>query len=302
MRDPVINNTKGIAWALVSMFFAGSMTVGVRGAGGVIPSTEIVLYRFGAVTLILIALAMFVPFFRSRVSFKQPWMHIIRGALIAVATHAGFYAITVIPVNTAAVLFFTAPIFASILGVIFHGEAIGPRRIIAIAVGFVGAIIVCEPTALIGSENALGYAAALAASLFFALALTMSRGLAEADGVFSTVLSAGIIASLMSLPVLIGGLTPVEDWTGLLLILTFVAVAGLARNVADVEQYHFGEAAIVAPFSYLRLIIVATGAYWFFGELPTIPTLVGGAIIIASTLYIAIRERQLNRAKPTSLP
>ncbi|MEO0342052.1 MAG: DMT family transporter [Pseudomonadota bacterium] len=302
MRDPVINNTKGIAWALVSMFFAGSMTVAVRAAGGVIPSTEIVLYRFGVVTLILIALAVLVPYFRDRVSFKKPWMHVIRGGLIAVATHCGFYAITVIPVNTAAVLFFTAPIFASILGVVFHKEAIGPRRIIAIAIGFIGAVIVCEPFSVLGSGNALGYSAALAASLFFALALTMSRGLAEADGVFSTVLSASVIATLISLPVFVGGLSMVADWTTLLIALSFVAIAGLARNVADVEQYHFGEAAIIAPFSYLRLIIVATGAYWLFGELPTIPTLIGGSIIIASTLYIAIRERQLNRAKPTSLP
>lgn len=302
MTNPVINNSKGIFWALVSMISAGSMTVAVRGAGNFIPSTEIVLYRFAFATAFLLALGICIPYFRARMKFTQLRSHLIRGLLIGAATHSGFYAITTIPVNTAAVLFFTAPIFASIFGVVFHGETIGPRRIAAIATGFIGALIVCEPWNATQDGLLTGYIAALIASVLFALALTMSRGLAEADGVFPTVVSAGVVSTLMSIPFAFGGLTTVPNVWLVVGLVFFLAIAGLIRNFADVEQYHYGEAAIVAPFSYLRLIVVATGAFWFFDELPTTGTLIGGTIIIASTLYIAFRDRMTGGSKPPSAP
>lgn len=302
MSATMINNSKGILWALVSMFFAGSMTVAVRAAGDHLPSTEIVLYRFTFVTIVLLFLGVTIPYFRSRLRFTQIGQHLVRGVLIAVATHTGFYAITVIPVNTAAVLFFTAPIFASVLGVIFHGETIGPRRMAAIGFGFLGALIVCEPWTAAQPGAITGYAAAFTASLCFALALTMSRGLAEADGVFATVDSAGVISTVLSLPFAFDGLVVPANWITTAIIVLFLSVAGLIRNVADVEQYHYGEAAIVGPFSYLRLIVVATGAYLYFNELPSVATLAGGAIIIASTLYIAIRERRLKKSTRPSVP
>ncbi|MEM9715571.1 MAG: DMT family transporter [Pseudomonadota bacterium] len=303
MADPVINNSKGIFWALVSMFCAGSMTVAVRLAGDMVPSTEIVLHRFGFVTVILLGLGLCVPYFRARMRFSKWQSHLIRGSLIAVATHTGFYAITVIPLNTVAVLFFTAPIFATILGVIVHKESIGPRRIAAIAIGFLGAIIVCEPWTAIDPTLWMGYGTALLASLLFALALTMSRGLAEADGVFATVVSASVVATLFSIPFVLDGFTAPQNLNYLLILVVFLATTGLGRNIADVEQYHYGEASVVGPFSYLRLIVVAIGAYWFFDELPTATTLIGGAIIVGSTLYIAIRDRQTsNRSKRPSAP
>ncbi|MEM0976866.1 MAG: DMT family transporter [Pseudomonadota bacterium] len=304
MSKTTINNTKGIAWALVSVLSAGSMTVGVRAASEALSSTTIVLYRFGIATAILMTMIALLPKYRAKLSFKRKGAHILRGVLIAFATHFGFYAITAIPVNTAAVLFFTAPIFAVVLSVVVQGETIGPRRIVAIAMGFVGAVIVCQPgVGAAATETSLwGYAAALCASVLFALALIMSRGLAEVDGVFSTVVSAGVITTLISIPIS----WPTLQWSTsawIIGVVIFLSIAGLIRNVADIEQYHWGEAAIVGPFSYLRLIVVALGAYWLFRELPDMPTLIGGAIIIASTFYIALRERMMGgSARPPSGP
>lgn len=285
----MIDNRRGIFWALISAVSAGSMTVIIRGAGDFASSTQIVFFRFFLSLICLMLAIIFVKKLREKISFQNPLSHLTRGVLLGVATHLGFYAITSIPINRAAVLFFTAPIFATLLSVFFQNEQIGIRRMLAIAAGFLGAIIVCQPQRI-----GLGYGeiSALAASLLFAFGLVMSRNLATKDGVFSVITSSAIVSTLISVPFVASK----EAWSIEALgwiLLTSLAFLGILRNIADVEQYHWGDAAIIAPFAYLRLLVVALGAYLFFNEIPDLATLIGGAIIIASALYIAFRERRL---------
>jgi drug/metabolite transporter (DMT)-like permease len=71
------------------------------------------------------------------------------------------------------------------------------------------------------------------------------------------------------------------------------------RGIADLESYRRGEASVMGVISYLRLVALGGVGWWLFGEIPDRWTLVGGAVIVASTLYIAHRERQVRRAART---
>jgi drug/metabolite transporter (DMT)-like permease len=69
----------------------------------------------------------------------------------------------------------------------------------------------------------------------------------------------------------------------------------MIRNIADIQAYRVADASFLAPLSYLRLIIIAIAAYFWFNEVPDAYTWVGGAVIICAALYIAQREAVQNR-------
>lgn len=280
------DNLRGIIWMMISVIGASIMTVVVRLASTDVSSIEVVFYRSTiAVALVSVALILFSPM-RKKLSFTRPYAHLTRGLLVAVATHFGFYTIAHIPLATATVLFFTAPIFATVLSIFVHGESIGPRRMAAIFAGFIGAVVVLRPGF---GELSFGMLTAIGSSLTFATALAMTRGIAQADGPLSTYLSSVVITAIATLPLIMGDLTiPTEPMTWLFLCV--VALTSMVRGVADIYAYRYGEAGILAPVAYTRLVFIGIAAFVMFGEVPDVPTVIGAAIIIGSTLYIARRE------------
>ncbi|MEM8787482.1 MAG: DMT family transporter [Pseudomonadota bacterium] len=292
-----IDNTQGIAWILASVVGASVMSVSVREVGGSIDSRMIVVLRAGIIALGLIPLLILIPRLRP-MRFSRPGLHILRGALIGLSTHLGFYTLIHIPLATAAVLFFMAPIFATILSAVFRGERVGPRRSAAIAAGFLGAVIILRP-GLQPLEPAM--LAALASSALFAIALVLSRGLAEADGAAAAYVSSVVITLVVSLPLAAPVLAlPQTGWVWFAVGLT--VAGGVVRGVADIHAYRHGEASVLAPITYLRLVLIGIAGYVFYAETPDTVTLIGAAIIIAATLYIARREARLNRIKAPSAP
>jgi drug/metabolite transporter (DMT)-like permease len=268
---------------------SSAMTIAARIASQELDSRMVVLGR-GALTLIaMFALLALSDKLRRKLQFTNPRSHLIRGFLVAISTQMGFYTIATVPLATTTVLFFTAPIFATILAILIHGEKIGPRRIGAIAAGFVGVLIILRP----GFDALeLGLITAMGSSLTFAMALTMSRNLSNADGPLSTYFSSVVIMVIVSIPIA----APVMILPDL--NLTWIAMIVLIftstiRGIGDIEAYRHADAALLTPITYLRLVFIGLAAYLFFNETPDTPTLIGAAIIIASTLYIAQRERAL---------
>ncbi|MCF6273427.1 MAG: DMT family transporter [Rhodobacteraceae bacterium] len=283
------DNLRALWWILLSVAGSSAMAIAVRDLSTQLDSRMIVFLR-SAITsgLILLALVFFSRL-RSQLRFTRPLSHILRGTLIAASTHMGFYAISELPMATVTVLFFLAPIWATMLAVLFQKERVGFRRVAAIAIGFGGALIVLRPG--MGSfEPAM--LAALASSMLFALALTMSRGLAQQDGAISAYFSSVIITAFVSLPFAWPVLAMPDDLRGNFALLVLV-IAGAIRGYADIEAYRHGEAGMLAPITYLRLVLIAAAAYFLYDEIPDGATIAGAVVVISSTLYIAIREARL---------
>lgn len=286
------NNVKAIIWMLISVVGASAMTIAVRQASLSMDSRMIVLFRavFSSL-LILIALGMFSKL-RHQLRFSRAGLHLFRGTLIAFSTHLGFYTIAHIPVATATVLFFMGPIFATVFSSVLHSEKVGPRRWSAVMAGFIGAVIVLRPGF---AEFHPAMLTALGSSLLFALALTLSRQLATDDGPLATYFSSAVITAIITVPLAV----PVFDipiWGILWLALAVVVITSAVRGYADIEAYRYGESAILAPVAYLRLVLISIAGYLLFDEVPDTPTVIGASIIIAATLYIALREANLRRA------
>lgn len=271
---------------MLSVITASVMTLSARGVYIELDSRMLVILRaIGGIALVGVALGI-SPRAVGPIRFSKPWLHVLRGALVGCSTHLGFYAISEIPLATATVLFFSAPIFTTLFAPLVLGERVGPRRWAAVLVGFVGVLIVVRPGSL---EIGLPEIAALGSSSLFAAVLLMSRKVANKDGPWATYLSSVAVTVLLSLPVTVPiWHVPVTGYGWFLLAV--VTLSSMIRNIADIQAYRVADASFLAPLSYLRLIIIAVAAYFWFGEIPDAYTWVGGAVIISAALYIARRE------------
>lgn len=285
------DNRTAISWILMSVVTSSAMTLAVRGMSLEHSAVEIVFLRASLTGVICILIWSLSRRFREMLQFSNLRLHALRGALIGVSTILGFYTIGALPLATVTVLFFVAPIFATVLSIFVQGERVGPRRWAAIGFGFLGAVIILRPGF---AEFHPAMLAALASSFLFALALTLSRGLAQADGPIAAFTSSTFMTILVAAPIAGPGFSLPGSWW-IWLMLAIVIVTGAMRSVGDIQAYRLGEASVVAPFIYLRLLVIGVAAYFLFDETPDFATLLGAVVIIASTLYIALRESRLRK-------
>ena len=280
-------NWRGILWAMLSVIGASAMAISVRGASLGLDTRLLVGYRLFFTLILIGILILIVPRLRSKVHFKQPRAHLIRGILMAFSVHLGFYTLSIVPLAAAAILFATAPIFATIISVAMGRETIGIRRTLAILVGFIGTIIVMRPSSEIIDTNMIY---GIGSSIFFSFSLVMSRNLARTDGPLSTLISTSAIGLMVTIP-LAAPVFEITTDTNIILWTLVLIIFGILRQYSDIQAYTYAQAAVIAPISYFRVVLIGLMAYLFFNEIPVVTTYIGATIIIAATIYITNRER-----------
>ena len=280
-------NWRGILWAMLSVIGASAMAISVRGASLGLDTRLLVGYRLFFTLILIGILILIVPRLRSKVHFKQPRAHLIRGILMAFSVHLGFYTLSIVPLAAAAILFATAPIFATIISVAMGRETIGIRRTLAILVGFIGTIIVMRPSSEIIDTNMIY---GIGSSIFFSFSLVMSRNLARTDGPLSTLISTSAIGLIVTIP-LAAPVFEITTDTNIILWTLVLIIFGILRQYSDIQAYTYAQAAVIAPISYFRVVLIGLMAYLFFNEIPIVTTYIGATIIIAATIYITNRER-----------
>ena len=280
-------NWRGILWAMLSVIGASAMAISVRGASLGLDTRLLVGYRLFFTLILIGILILIVPRLRLKVHFKQPRAHLIRGILMAFSVHLGFYTLSIVPLAAAAILFATAPIFATIISVAMGRETIGIRRTLAILVGFIGTIIVMRPSSEIIDTNMIY---GIGSSIFFSFSLVMSRNLARTDGPLSTLISTSAIGLIVTIP-LAAPVFEITTDTNIILWTLVLIIFGILRQYSDIQAYTYAQAAVIAPISYFRVVLIGLMAYLFFNEIPVVTTYIGATIIIAATIYITNRER-----------
>lgn len=282
------DNLKGALWILVAATCAAGMSVSIRGMEGRIPVFQIVFVR--CVVGLILTLIFSARYKSIRIRTPQwKWM-LFRSVLTTFALICGFYSITVLPLATATVLFFTAPLFVTVLAVPFFGETVGWRRGLATLAGFIGTVIVLRPGVEGFDPNML---VAIGSSVLFAIVLLLGKRLSRTDAISTMMVYAMVVSGLASMPVALYQ-WQVPNWQEWILLMS-VAGFGTLRGFSDTKGYATGEASVMAPFQYFRIVVVAVAAYFLFNEIPDLPTVIGAAVIIGSSLYIAQREATLHK-------
>ncbi|MDW4498964.1 DMT family transporter [Sulfitobacter sp. D35] len=216
---------------------------------------------------------------------NHPWWMAARAAATVVTGFSAFYAFSVLPLAQTYAILFAAPLLITILAIPMLGETVRLRRGIAVIFGLCGVMVVLRPGQ---SELQLGHLAALAAAISSSFASIIVRKIGREERtvvvmlypIMANFLIMGSLLPLVYVPM------PLADIGRLALIALFAWTAG--RFV--IAAYNSGEAVIVAPMQYSQILWAAIYGFIFFQETIDGFTAIGASIIIASGLYIVLRE------------
>lgn len=256
-----------------------------------VPTTEIVFVRYGMHLLLLLVL--FLPVTGPNMMVSNNWkLEILRGICLLFTTGLNFLAMRYLPLTVTSAIQFTSPLIICAMSGPLLGEQVGWRRWAAIGVGFIGILVIVRP----GSE-AFHPAALLSVGCAFFLALfsILTRKLAGVDTAQTQQFYAGAVPVILLAPVAL------TDWTWPSQPISWVAffimgAVGLGGHYLNSVAHRFAAPATLAPFSYLSLLYMAMASWLIFNQPPDQWFILGATIIIASGLYIWLRERALHKA------
>ncbi len=237
----------------------------------------------------LFAFLIVIPFLRplrlSSLRVHRPGRIFASSVVQILAIFTFFYAVAFVPLAELMAISFTEPLFLTIGAALFLGETVRARRWTAVAVGFLGVIIIVQPGTSAFQPAAL---VAIGAAMLYAGVGLLMKNLSERDSPVTILLYQNLFLMLLSLvPVLFVWRNPLlHEWPMLVLL----GVLGVGVWLLFIKAVQIADASTVAPFVFTRLPMAALFGYLVFAEVPTIWTWIGGVIICASTVYIAHRE------------
>lgn len=273
--------------------------------GATIPLGQLVLVRFSVQALLLIPLV---------VIFAMPWrlsarawrLAVIRTVLHILGIGCMFTSLQYLPLADAVAIAFVMPFFMLLLGHFVLGEEVGPHRIAACAIGFVGTLLVIQPNFL-----AVGWIALLpvAVAIIFALFMLTTRQIArEADPIALQAIS-GVIATAILTPLVVLGiwtdftpLTLIQPNASELKLLLAIGLLGTFAHLMMTWSLRFAPSATLAPMQYLEIPVATAVGFWLFSELPDRLAAYGIALTITAGIYVLIREQATARRLAQNAP
>lgn len=259
------------------------------------PVSQILWARF-TIHLALMLIA-FVPRRGWRVLVAhRPGLHAARSFLLFGSTSFYVSAIGQVPLATASAIGFTAPLIVTCLSVPLLGEPVGPRRWAAVAIGFLGALVVIRPHS--GLDNAAALLV-LGSTGCYALYQLVTRKVGTTDAAETGIIYAALAgAVVMSFVLPFTFKLPVRplDWA----LFLCPGLFGGFGHYLIVRAFQDAPAALLSPFGYLELIGTTILGYLIFGNFPDGWTWVGVAVILASGAYVAYRERRVRERRSGS--
>jgi drug/metabolite transporter (DMT)-like permease len=218
----------------------------------------------------------------------RPGLQIARSSLLFVSTLIYFAALAHIPLATAAAVGFIAPFIVTALSPLVLGESVGPRRWACVALGFVGALIVVRPgAAAFDAATTLVFASATCSALY----QLFTRKLAAHDPAETSITYIALAGFLL------GSLALPFAWRTPQTLLDAALFVGLGLfggfgHYFLVRAYELAPAPVISPFVYLQLVGAVLSGLVVFGNFPDAWTWAGSALIVATGLYLMVRERR----------
>ncbi|RYX98516.1 MAG: DMT family transporter [Bradyrhizobiaceae bacterium] len=271
-------------------FLASSDTMAKYLARSGMPPVEIAWIRFSVFVLIMLPMVL-IPSGGKALRSSRPLLQVFRGLGLLGSSIFFIIGLSFLPIAEATATGFISPLFVTGLSVIFLGEKVGLRRWSATIVGLIGVLIIVrpgtaafQPAAIFPIISALGWASAL----------VLTRKMSGADRPITTMAYSAIVGFLVLsvfVPFYWTSPTPTQ-----LAIGVAIGVSSTVGHWIVVLAFRYADASVLAPFSYVQLMWVTLLGFIVFSEIPDLWTFVGAAIIIASGVYTAHRER-VRRAK-----
>ena len=299
------SNVKGIIFLVLAALVISIQNIAIKWIGGDYSAIEIVAIRS------VVALPLTLLFYRYEgrqglPTTQQPKLEYLRGVFLFLSYTTFMMGLAALPLAEIEAIRFSGPLMITLLSVVILGEKVGPRRWLALIIGFVGVLLIVKP----GSATFnLGSIFILISVLFYALTTILTRKLQTTDSsatmaYYSSLVYLVAAIVLAPLPALVGQVSDAHPSIAFLIRawsmpipIDLIIMAGLGLVWAGwmyliSRAYSLAEASVAAPFEYISLPINIMWGFLIWGEIPTWLTLAGAALTLLSGMYVLYRERQ----------
>lgn len=286
----------GIYFKLSALVLFCTMDAMVKALGGTYGSFQMMLFRSG-IALLPVAVMIWHAGGIGAVRSTRPGLQALRVVIGICSMFGFFYVFPRMPLVDAYAISFASPLFMVALSVPILGEPVGWRRWTAVAVGFIGVLIMLDPW---GIQFHVISLIVLAATFCYALSTILVRLLSRYDKDVVTLFWFALCASLVSL---VGAIPewkwpPLMDWVWLV---TLGLLGGFAQ-ILITRAWRLAPAAVLAPFDYTSIVLAVAFGYLWFREQPSWTVWYGLPLVIGSGLYILYRERVRARERTKAPP
>jgi drug/metabolite transporter (DMT)-like permease len=281
---------RGALWMLLSALTFTAMTTLIKYLGQDYSPALQTFYRQAAGLLVMIPLIIRSP--SAALRTNRPGILLFRSTAGTLGMILAFYAYQELPLAEANALSFTRTLWIVPLAIFVLREQVGVWRLGATMVGFLGVLLMLRPA----MANATGWPAlaSLASAALFAMTITGMKVMTRDHGALVLTTWSAILGFVFAIPLAL------HEWRWPapidLLLLFAMGALGLATQFSYIKGMAIGDAAAMAPIDYMRLIFAVIAGLALFHEVPNAVTMAGAAVVIASTLFITLREERLKRA------
>lgn len=292
-RRPLV----GIALKIVSVVAFVAMSSLIKAAGEVFTG-QVVFFRSLFAIIPVVMVMAWRRELKTAFYTHRPVGHVLRGLVGVSSMGLGFFALTRLPLPEWVAINYAQPLIVVVFSALFLGETVRVYRWTAVAVGFVGVVIVSWPKltlltsgAEMGQGEAIGVAAVLASAAISAVAMLLVRRLVLTEQSATIVFWFSATCTVAGLATLPFGWSPLS-WSQVAILIG----AGLCGGVGQIlmtESYRHADMSTIAPFEYTSMILAIVIGYVVFAEVPTAYTLVGGTVVVCAGLFIIWREQRL---------
>lgn len=302
MENTSSQQIRGVSTMAIAMFFLPMMDAIAKWLSTVdsLPPATVTLSRFVVQTILTLLIILAITGAASLRPVKL-WGNLFRGFLMGIGSLCFFAAVKYMPLADAMAIFFVEPLMLTLLSMLVLKEQVGWRRRIAVAVGFVGTLIVIQPSwELFGWVSLLP----LGTATLFAIYLILNRRYGDADTPLVMQFYAGVGGTITVLiALLLGQIFGVRDMTlgvpsghlSWFLLFTIGAIA-TGGHLLVVKASRLAPASLLAPFQYLEIVMAVLIGLLVFQEFPTPSKWLGIVIIVASGAYLIWREGKKHKA------
>jgi len=309
------NNPKGIIFILIGMLIFSIQDSIMKYIYNSTSLYEVYIIRTLVSFLIII---IFLKFLKKPIVFKThyPFLTFCRIILFFFGFSSFYISLTIMPLAMATALFFVSPFLITIFAKIFLKDQVGPRRWLAVIVGFFGVYIILNPN--FDNFNYLNLTPILCA-FCYALSMIIIKKTSDKDDVYQQMfqfyIGALIISGIFYLFIGDGQYNTIDnpaaqfifrEWfSNLEFSLIYMIVLGFTAAAAFLfvfSAYRIASPAAVSPFEYSILIWSSLSGWLFFDEVPGLRTILGMFLIVAGGIYIFIREKVQDQSIVTEKP
>jgi drug/metabolite transporter (DMT)-like permease len=287
LRWPAAGQARGVAAMLAAMAMFSCMDALLKALAGSYPPLQVTALRGLTALPLVLGYILWRRELGAVFGRTLRWrLHLLRG-VFSVAMMASFtYGLKTLGLAEAYTLAFVAPLILVALSMPVLREVVLPRQWVAILVGLAGVVIAMRPQP--GALVSLGALAVLLAALCYAASNVVGRLISRTEP------SATLVFWTTTSMALGGGVLSASEWVGVRpehgWILLGLAVTGFLGQLAITEAFRHGQTAVIAPFEYSALAWAVLLDWMFWHAVPQSHTLLGGAVIIASGLYLIRRD------------